>query len=232
MDSPLLRRAYGRHVARYSYSHRDDKYWWSKEAPYYLLANQNRIVWEAIERFMQIPEIREFLSRGDLTFVEPGFGLGPTTREIASRGLLKWAHYYAFDPNKWVCDFVRRRYGNQLGPTWQIGQARIEELIETAPPCDAIVAHWGVFMFCSEETIREFFRRTRSQGCRYILITREGSPGGKASRPESFDEVPTARRAIHHDFPAIFREIYPQGAHIYSTLGAGGLYDFVAVVTN
>ena len=221
---------YGNHVFYAGYERRtnSDEYWTSRECLYWHLYAQRHGRWDIVERLLEEPEIRAFLLRADLAFLEPGFGTGRVARSMMERGLLRWRSYYATEPNAHLCDYVRRRFGKRLGESFEIHQGKVQDLVASPQRFDVFFVNSGVLMFCPEEVIASFFATLPQRGCRYVLMIREGSPDGKAFRDHDF--TPTGN-ATHYAFRPLLETVYPR-ARFIARVGPDGIYEYFCMVAD
>lgn len=221
---------YGKHVFDASYKIRtsNDEYWTSRECLYCHLYRQRFVRWDVVEGLLEEPEIRAFLSRGDLAFLEPGFGTGRVTRALMERGLMRWRSYYATEPNAHLCDYVRRRFGKRLGESFEIHQGKVQDLVASPQRFDVLFANSGVLMFCPKDVVAAFFATLPQRGCRYVLITLEGSPDGKAFRDHDFAP---AGNATQYAFRPLLETVYPR-ARFIARVGADGIYEYFCMVAD
>ncbi|CAN5714038.1 hypothetical protein BH18PSE1_BH18PSE1_08270 [soil metagenome] len=222
--------SYGRHVFHASYESRksNEDFWTSREIIYHHLYIQRHVLWYIIELLKQEPEIMSFLSRGDLAFLEVGFGLGRTSRAMMEGGVLRWRSYYATEPNAHLCDYVRRRFGKRLGKTFEIHPGTIRDLLTSAPRFDVFLVTGGVLMFCPEDTLEAFFASLPQRGCRYVLILHEGSPADDIER--EMDKT-AHTGATQYDFRSRLAAVYPQ-ARFITRVGSDGLYDYFCMMAD
>jgi SAM-dependent methyltransferase len=217
--------SYGSHVFHASYDERRNDYWTSRESIYHHLWYQSQPWWSVIEGFLREPEIRSFLSRGDLAFFEPGFGLGRTTRALIQRDILRWRSYYATDPNSYLCDYFRKRFGERLGDSFELHPGTIEDVVASALRFDALLAFGGVLMHLPEDVLTAFFASLPQRGCRYVLITRDGSPGGKVLRHH---DVTPYTSATNFDLLPRLAAVYPR-ARFFSKVDYDGIYQYICM---
>jgi hypothetical protein len=220
--------SYGSHVFHAGYDQRKDDYWTSHECIYHHLWYQSQPWWDVVEGFLQEPEIRSFLLRGDLTFFEPGFGLGRTTRALIRRGILRWRNYYATEPNAYLRDYFRKRFGKQLGDSFEIHPGKIQDVVASDLRFDALLVFGGVLMYLPEDTLTAFFASLPHRGCRYVLIGRDGSPGGKLVRR---GEITPYTKATHYDLLPRLQAVYPK-ARFFSKLDHDGAYQYTCVLAD
>ncbi|OOO02469.1 MAG: hypothetical protein USCGTAYLOR_01320 [Chromatiales bacterium USCg_Taylor] len=222
--------SYGRHVYHAGYESRrsNEDFWTSREAIYHHLYMQRQVLWNIIELLKQEPEITSFLLRGDLAYLEIGFGLGRTSRAMMEEGLLRWRSYYAMEPNAHLCDYVRRRFGERLGMTFEVHPGRIQDLLTSALRFDVFLVTGGVLMYCPEATLEAFFASLPQHGCRYLLILREGSPAGDFER--KMDKT-AHTSATQYDFRSRLAASYPQ-ARFITHVGSDGLYDYFCMMAD
>lgn len=220
--------SYGDHVVHASYDKRRKDYWTSRECIRLHLWLQSQPWSGVIEGFLQEPEIRSFLSRGDLAFFEPGFGLGRTTRALIQRDILRWRSYYATDPNASLCDYFRKRFGKRLGDSFELHPGTIQDAVSSALRFDALLVFGGVFMYLPEEMLTAFFASLPQRGCRYVLITRDGSPGGKVLRHH---DVTPYTSAAHPDLLTHLAAVYPQ-ARFFSKVDYDGVYEYICMLAD
>jgi hypothetical protein len=209
---------YGLHVflSRYKKRLNNESYWLSRESLYWHLYRQNDVQDESLRGIAAEPRLRERMTNGELTFLEPGFGLGKQTRAMMAAGLLSFRTLYACDLNPHVRAYVKKRFG----PTFTLLDATIRDLSTTAPQFDVLLANGGVFMYTEAQELDQFFGTLKSRGCNTVIILQEGSPSGDVRRPDN---------TTIYDFKSRLERLY-LGAQFVESVGPLGIYDYFAML--
>jgi hypothetical protein len=83
-------------------------------------------------------------------------------------------------------------------------------------------------MYLPEDMLAAFFASLPERGCRYVLSTRDGSPGGKVLHHH--DVTPHAS-AAHRDLLPRLAAVYPR-ARFFSKVDYDGIYQYICMLAD
>lgn len=204
---------YGHHVFQADYANRpsNEEYWLGQRSLYWHLYRQHDVF-----KLPTYPaEILELFGRGDLTFAEPGFGIGKQARHLLANGVLRFKSYIAAEPNDYA-----RAYAARHMPEFTYKAGELSDLLSET--FDVLVINGGVLMYCDLKTVDEFFARLPETGCNYVVVMGEGGPR-EVVRPDNTTMYAFKDRLLTaYPKNAFVEEISPAGQYAaFAMLDAG-----------